>query len=156
MAGDVRGGVGDPYLDVLGPRNNAEMAQAMIAPCHPARQPARHVAQPAADAVRGQQLNAAGDWVAESQNFGKLWRFYDPAVMTFRDEVLDHPVAAKPLKAWRAFLTGLPRLRGCLIQPRRYGLCERSSRWPPAALVAANQAVDLAGKLKAEKGTPKK
>jgi hypothetical protein len=56
--------------------------------------------------VRGQQRNQAGEWVAESQNFGKLWRFYDPDVTAFHDEVLAHRVAAKPLKAWRNFVTG--------------------------------------------------
>lgn len=54
--------------------------------------------------VRAEQLDAQGNWVAESENFGKLERLHDPDIQAFRDAVLDDPVAFKPLRAWRAFV----------------------------------------------------
>ena len=56
--------------------------------------------------VRAEQQASDGRWVAESQNFGKLDRLYDPEIKAFKDAVWDDPVAAKPLRAWRRFVAG--------------------------------------------------
>lgn len=50
-----------------------------------------------------EMLSSDGSWRPESQNFGKLNRSYDPAVTSFRDEVLTLVAAGKSLAEWRTF-----------------------------------------------------
>jgi hypothetical protein len=70
---------------------------------HPVVDPSRTLNLQQTSAI-AMQMNSHGDWVPESQNFGKIDRFHDPAVNDFTSSVLEIRAAGRSLKEWKAFI----------------------------------------------------
>lgn len=58
--------------------------------------------------TRAEMKNQDGEWRAESENFGKIHRIYDPGVQQFEAAVKAILAAGKPLKDWHTFIKSNP------------------------------------------------
>ena len=57
-------------------------------------------------------MNAAGVWVKDAENFGKIHRFYYPPVHDFEKVTLAKSAKGKTLKEWRKLLFPSKKAKG--------------------------------------------
>jgi hypothetical protein len=54
--------------------------------------------------TQGEIKGANGSWRKDADNYGKLHRLYDPAIVAFENSTLSLSVAGKTLSEWRVFI----------------------------------------------------